>query len=55
MTPITNVIDLFNAPPRDEMTFREKLTQIAQIFAVIVSASVVMAALGTMTIKLAVG
>jgi len=55
MTPLSSLLNLFNAPPRDEMTFREKLIQIAQIVAAIVAVSVVTAALGTITIKLAVG
>ena len=53
MAPFSYVVSLFNAPPLEELTLGEKMGRIAQIVAVLVSASILAAAAGTVAIKLA--
>ena len=52
MPLLAYLINLFNAPPLEELTVSQKLGQIARIFAAIVSVSIVVAAAGALTIRL---
>jgi len=53
MAPFSYVMNLFNAPPLEKLTLREKMGRIAQMIAVLVSASVLAAAIGTVAIEIA--
>ncbi len=52
MAPFTYVMNLFNAPPREELTLGQKVSRIAQILAVLISASTLAAVVGTVAVEL---
>jgi len=53
MAPFSYMMNLFNAPPLEELTVGKKMGRIAQIVAVLVSISIMAAAAGIMAIELA--
>ena len=52
MAPFSYMMNLFNAPPRAELTLGQKISRIAQMVAVLISASTLAAVVGTVAVEL---